>query len=100
MGRLWRHVGAVAAPCAAWQWTRPRSGVMRPRWWHAPRYANAVLNTEDETLGGSIAPAQLGAHCAAQAVFTQAVRQGVMRLIRIQVIAPGQFLKLLDGGAP
>lgn len=34
----------------------------------ALRYANAVLNTEDETLGGSIAPAQM-AHIARHKPF-------------------------------
>ena len=42
----------------------------------AMRYANAVLNTEDETLGGSIAPAQL-AHIARHKPFLRKqFRQG------------------------
>jgi hypothetical protein len=42
----------------------------------AMRYANAVLNTEDETLGGSIAPAQLAHIARHKAFLRKQFRQG------------------------
>ena len=61
-GAMWmlsqRAMRRVAMDLAAQQGVAEAEVVAR-----AMAYANAVLNTEDETLGGSIAPAQL-AHIA------------------------------------
>jgi hypothetical protein len=42
----------------------------------AMAHANAVLNTEDETLGGSIAPAQLAHIARHKAFLRKQFRQG------------------------
>ena len=66
-----RAMRRVAMDLAAQQGVSEAEVVAR-----AMRYANAVLNTEDETLGGSIAPAQL-AHIARHKPFLRKqFRQG------------------------
>ena len=66
-GAMWvlsqRAMRRVAMDLAAQQGVSEAEVVAR-----AMRYANAVLNTEDETLGGSIAPAQL-AHIGRHKAF-------------------------------
>ena len=74
-GAMWmlsqRAMKRVALDLAAQQGVSETEVVAR-----AMRYANAVLNTEDETLGGSIAPAQL-AHIARHKPFLRKqFRQG------------------------
>ena len=74
-GAMWvlsqRAMRRVAMDLAAQQGVSEAEVVAR-----AMRYANAVLNTEDETLGGSIAPAQL-AHIARHKPFLRKqFRQG------------------------
>ena len=74
-GAMWvlsqRAMRRVAMDLAAQQEVSEAEVVAR-----AMRYANAVLNTQDETLGGSIAPAQL-AHLARHKVFLRKqFRQG------------------------
>lgn len=66
-GAMWvlsqRAMRRVAMDLAAQQGVSEAEVVAR-----AMRYANAVLNTEDETLGGSVAPAQM-AHIARHKAF-------------------------------
>ncbi len=66
-GAMWvlsqRAMRRVAMDLAAQQGVAEADVVAR-----AMQYANAVLNTEDETLGGSIAPAQL-AHIGRHKAF-------------------------------
>ena len=74
-GAMWmlsqRAMRRVALDLAAPQGVGEAEVVAR-----ALQYANAVLNTEDETLGGSIAPAQL-AHIARHKPFLRKqFRQG------------------------
>ncbi|MCZ2407333.1 MAG: hypothetical protein LC097_11475 [Burkholderiales bacterium] len=74
-GAMWvlsqRAMRRVAMDLAAQQGVGEAEVVAR-----AMRYANAVLNTEDEDLGGSIAPAQL-AHIARHKPFLRKqFRQG------------------------
>ncbi|WP_042421565.1 hypothetical protein [Comamonas granuli] len=74
-GAMWvlsqRAMRRVAMDLAAQQGVSEAEVVAR-----AMRYANAVLNTEDETLGGAIAPAQL-AHIARHKPFLRKqFRQG------------------------
>ena len=74
-GAMWmlsqRAMRRVALDLAAPQGVSEQEVVAR-----AMQYANAVLNTEDETLGGSIAPAQL-AHIARHKPFLRKqFRQG------------------------
>ena len=74
-GAMWvlsqRAMRRVAMDLAAQQEVSEAEVVAR-----AMRYANAVLNTEDETLGGSIAPAQLAHIARHKAFLRKQFRQG------------------------
>ena len=74
-GAMWvlsqRAMRRVAMDLAAQQGVSEAEVVAR-----AMRYANAVLNTEDETLGGSIAPAQLAHIARHKAFLRKQFRQG------------------------
>ena len=74
-GAMWvlsqRAMRRVAMDLAAQQGVSEAEVVAR-----AMRYANAVLNTEDETLGGSIAPAQLAHIARHKPLLRKQFRQG------------------------
>jgi len=74
-GAMWvlsqRAMRRVAMDLAAQQGVDEAEVVAR-----AMRYANAVLNTEDETLGGSIAPAQLAHIARHKPLLRKQFRQG------------------------
>ena len=74
-GAMWmlsqRAMRRVAMDLAAQQGVSEADVVAR-----AMQHANAVLNTEDETLGGSIAPAQLAHIARHKALLRKQFRQG------------------------
>ena len=74
-GAMWvlsqRAMRRVAMDLAAQQGVSEAEVVAR-----AMRYANAVLNTEDETLGGSVAPAQMAHIARHKAFLRKQFRQG------------------------
>jgi len=74
-GAMWvlsqRAMRRVAVDLAAQQGVSEADVVAR-----AMAHANAVLNTEDETLGGSIAPAQLAHIARHKAFLRKQFRQG------------------------
>jgi len=74
-GAMWvlsqRAMRRVAMDLAAQQGVSEAEVVAR-----AMQHANAVLNTEDETLGGSIAPAQMAHIARHKAFLRKQFRQG------------------------